>query len=119
MKRRIRYDFFLYIRHAMAEMELENWRREMKRRPQPAATTSASQGTIGNRLANQKRNRGIRHGYRTRAARDEEQEDDDVDVRDCLIHIKYLHTQIRAVDGGFTFTLLFSVQLELDWVKVS
>ena len=63
----------------MADMELENWRREMKRRPQPMATALAAPG-VGNRLANRKRNRGIRHGYRTRAARDEEREDEEIDV---------------------------------------
>lgn len=63
----------------MAEMELENWRREMRRRPQPTSNTATNQGNIGSRLVNRKRNR-IRHGYRTRATRDEEQEEEEYEV---------------------------------------
>ncbi|KAL2733024.1 PH-interacting protein [Vespula maculifrons] len=62
---------------AMADMELENWRREMRSRPQPALNTAAVQDSIGNKVANRKRNRGARHGYRTRAARDEERDDEE------------------------------------------
>ncbi|XP_029164784.1 PH-interacting protein isoform X2 [Nylanderia fulva] len=61
---------------SMAEMELENWRREMRRRPQPTSSTATNQGNIGSRLVNRKRNRTTRHGYRTRATRDEEQEEE-------------------------------------------
>ncbi|XP_012278096.1 PH-interacting protein isoform X2 [Orussus abietinus] len=60
---------------AMADMELEIWRREMRRRPQLISSTTTAQGGLANRLANRKRNRNTRHGYRTRAARGEEQED--------------------------------------------
>lgn len=63
----------------MADMELESWRREMRRRPQPTSSTAINEGNIGNRLINRKRNR-TRHGYRTRAARDEEQEDEEYEV---------------------------------------
>ncbi|XP_053988016.1 PH-interacting protein [Hylaeus volcanicus] len=62
--------------HAAAEMELENWRREMRRRPQPIDTANI-EGNISSRLTNRKRNRTARHGYRTRAARGEEQEDEE------------------------------------------
>ncbi|XP_015599493.1 PH-interacting protein isoform X2 [Cephus cinctus] len=68
-----------FFSNAMAEMELENWRREMRRRPQPISNAIAAPGGIGGRLANRKRNRGTRHGYRTRATRGEEQEDDEYD----------------------------------------
>lgn len=67
--------------HSMAEMELENWRREMRRRPQPTSNTATNQGNIGSRLVNRKRNR-IRHGYRTRATRDEEQEEEEYENPD-------------------------------------
>lgn len=52
----------------------------MRRRPQPTSSTATNQGNIGNKLVNRKRNRTTRHGYRTRAARDEEQENDDFEV---------------------------------------
>ncbi|KAG7201707.1 hypothetical protein KM043_004433 [Ampulex compressa] len=68
--------------HAMAEMELENWRREMKRRPQPVSNATTDQGNIGSRLANRKRNRATRHGYRTRATRGEEQEEEEFENPD-------------------------------------
>lgn len=61
-------------------MELENWRREMRRRPQPVSTTANAEGNISSRLTNRKRNRTARHGYRTRAARGEEQEDEEFEV---------------------------------------
>ncbi|XP_011687322.1 PREDICTED: PH-interacting protein isoform X3 [Wasmannia auropunctata] len=64
------------IIQAMADMELETWRREMRRRPQPTSSTATNQGNIGNKLVNRNRNR-TRHGYRTRATREEEQEDED------------------------------------------
>ncbi|EGI63952.1 PH-interacting protein [Acromyrmex echinatior] len=60
---------------AMADMELDSWRREMRRRPQPTSSTATNQGNIGNKLLNRKRNR-TRHGYRTRATRDEEDDDE-------------------------------------------
>lgn len=61
----------------MADMELENWRREMRRRPQPTSSNTAiEQGNIGSRLVNRKRNRTTRHGYRTRAARGEEEDEE-------------------------------------------
>jgi len=59
----------------MADMELDSWRREMRRRPQPTSSTATNQGNIGNKLLNRKRNR-TRHGYRTRATRDEEDDDE-------------------------------------------
>ncbi|KAL0133738.1 hypothetical protein PUN28_001006 [Cardiocondyla obscurior] len=62
---------------AMADMELENWRREMKRRPQPTSSTATNEGNIGNKFANRKRNRTARHGYRTRATREEEEEEEE------------------------------------------
>ncbi|XP_076177700.1 bromodomain and WD repeat-containing protein [Ptiloglossa arizonensis] len=68
--------------HATAEMELENWRREMRRRPQPVSTTANAEGNISSRLTNRKRNRTARHGYRTRAARGEEQEDEEFENLD-------------------------------------
>lgn len=64
----------------MAEMELENWRREMRRRPQPVSNVTVTEGNIGSRAANRKRNRTTRHGYRTRATRGEEQEDEEFEV---------------------------------------
>nr|XP_003706685.1 PREDICTED: PH-interacting protein isoform X1 [Megachile rotundata] len=67
---------------AMAEMELENWRREMRKRPQPISDTANTEGNISSRLANRKRNRTARHGYRTRATRGEEQEDDEFENPD-------------------------------------
>lgn len=63
----------------MADMEIDNWRREMRRRPQPTSSTATNQGNIGNKLLNRKRNRTARHGYRTRATR-EEQEDNEYEV---------------------------------------
>lgn len=105
----------------MAEMELENWRREMKRRPQAAATTLATQGNPGTRGANRKRNRGIRHGYRTRAARGEEQDEEDIDVSfekmeslnfvqklffTCFFPIYRISTKVhRAVPSATTVTI--------------
>nr|XP_033340123.1 PH-interacting protein [Megalopta genalis] len=68
--------------NAMAEMELENWRREMRRRPQPTSNTANTEGNIGSRLANRKRNRTARHGYRTRATRGEEQEEEEFENAD-------------------------------------
>ncbi|XP_017883326.1 PH-interacting protein isoform X2 [Ceratina calcarata] len=67
---------------ATAEMELENLKREMRRRPQPVSNTAITEGNIGSRLANRKRNRTTRHGYRTRATRGEEQEDEDFENPD-------------------------------------
>ncbi|EFN89603.1 PH-interacting protein isoform X2 [Harpegnathos saltator] len=67
---------------AMADMELDNWRREMRRRPQSTSSTAANQGNIGSRLVNRKRNRTTRHGYRTRATRGEEQEDEEFENPD-------------------------------------
>lgn len=61
----------------MAETELENWRREMRRRPQPTSSAATNQGNAGIKLVNRKRNRAARHGYRTRAARGEEQEEEE------------------------------------------
>ena len=64
--------------NAMADLELENWRREMQRRPKVVSTGNEMQGGIGNRLSNRnRRNRAARHGYRTRAARGDEPEDDE------------------------------------------
>ncbi|XP_024885471.1 PH-interacting protein isoform X2 [Temnothorax curvispinosus] len=61
---------------AMADNEIETWRQEMRRRPQPTSSTATDQGNIGNKLINRKRNRTTRHGYRTRATREEEEEDE-------------------------------------------
>lgn len=61
-------------------MELENLKREMRKRPQPVSNTANTEGNIGSRIANRKRNRTTRHGYRTRATRSEEQEDDEFEV---------------------------------------
>ncbi|XP_011162535.1 PH-interacting protein isoform X2 [Solenopsis invicta] len=66
---------------ATSDMELENWRREMRRRPQPTSSTATNQGNTGNKLVNRKR-KITRHGYRTRATRDEEEEDDDFENLD-------------------------------------
>lgn len=63
----------------MADMELEIWRREMKRRPQPIVSCATVQDNTNNRIAN-RRNRGARHGYRTRATRGEEPEDEEFEV---------------------------------------
>ncbi|KAK0089616.1 hypothetical protein PV325_006326 [Microctonus aethiopoides] len=65
--------------NSMAQMELESWRREMKKRPQPIANLEVTQGNTNNRMVNRRKNRGIRHGYRTRAARDEARNDEDID----------------------------------------
>lgn len=64
----------------MAEMELDNWRREMRKRPQPVSDIANTEGNISSRLANRKRNRTARHGYRTRATRGEEHEDEEFEV---------------------------------------
>lgn len=69
--------------NAMAEMELETWRREMQRRPKIVSTGNEMQGGIGNRLNRNKRNRA-RHGYRTRAAREDEQDEEDYDDPDAV-----------------------------------
>lgn len=69
----------------MADMELDNWRREMRSRPQPALNAAAVQDSIGNKVANRKRNRGARHGYRTRAARDEERDDEEFEVFEVVL----------------------------------
>ncbi|XP_020710625.2 PH-interacting protein isoform X2 [Athalia rosae] len=67
--------------NASAEMELEHWRREMRRRP---AATNPTEGLSGVRgpLGNRRKNRGTRHGYRTRAARGEDREDDEFENPD-------------------------------------
>jgi len=64
----------------MADMELESWRREMRRRPQPTSSTATNQGNIGSKLITRNRNRTARHGYRTRATRGEEEDDDEYEV---------------------------------------
>lgn len=61
-------------------MELECWRREMKRRPQPTSSTATNQNNMANKLATRKCKRTTRHHYRTRAARGEEQEEEDYEV---------------------------------------
>lgn len=61
-------------------MELENLKREMRKRPQPVSNIINTEGNIGSRIANRKRSRTTRHGYRTRATRGEEQEDDEFEV---------------------------------------
>lgn len=66
-------------------MELENLKREMRKRPQPVSNTANTEDNIGSRIANRKRNRTTRHGYRTRATRGEEQEDDDFEVLYIII----------------------------------
>lgn len=76
---------FCISSRAMADMELENWRREMRSRPQPALNAAAVQDSIGNKVANRKRNRGARHGYRTRAARDEERDDEEFEVFEVVL----------------------------------
>lgn len=67
----------------MAEMELETYKREMRRKPQESSNVTALDQA---RSARSKRNRTARHGYRTRAARgEEEQEDEEFEVRSCSI----------------------------------
>jgi len=63
----------------MADMELECWRREMRRRPQPTSIAT-DQGNTKSKLINRRRNRTVRHNYRTRAARGEEQENEEFEV---------------------------------------
>ncbi|XP_015116795.1 bromodomain and WD repeat-containing protein 3 [Diachasma alloeum] len=60
----------------MADLELDNWRREMKRRPPNPIEIEESPN---NRTNTRKRNRGIRHGYRTRATRGEREDESDED----------------------------------------
>lgn len=60
----------------MADMEIECYKREMRKRPQVDLTALQDQNR---NLARNKKNR-TRHGYRTRAAREEEQEEDDFEV---------------------------------------
>lgn len=56
-------------------MEFEYWWREMRRRPQPTSTAT-DQGNTKNKLVNRRRNRTVRHNYRTRAARGEEENEE-------------------------------------------
>lgn len=70
--------------NAMAEMELESWRREMQRRPKIVSTGNEMQGGIGNRLNRNRRNRATRHGYRTRAAREDEQDEEEYGDPDAV-----------------------------------
>jgi len=49
----------------------------MRRRPPTSTVTNQN---TGNKLVNRKRNRTTRHGYRTRAARGEEQEEEEYEV---------------------------------------
>lgn len=58
-------------------MEIEIWKREMKKRPLPPVKLVEASDHANNYLTNRKRKNGVRHGYRTRAARDEEQNDDE------------------------------------------
>ena len=67
----------------MAEAEMDCYKREMHRRPQE--TNSAATPDQG-RVTRNKKSRTARHGYRTRATRDEEQEDEEFEVR-IQIHI--------------------------------
>lgn len=60
-------------RNVIAQAEMECFKRESERRPQAATTaTTPDQSRSQTRKKNQ-----ARHGYRTRATRGEEQEDDD------------------------------------------
>lgn len=59
-------------------MESKSWQQEMRRRSQPTSSTAINEGNIGNRV-NRKRNR-IGHSYRTRAALNEEQEEEEYEV---------------------------------------
>lgn len=61
----------------MANAEMDNWERELKRKP--AAVPTAAVGSPNGKLANKRRMRAT-HGYRTRAARGEEQEEEDFEV---------------------------------------
>jgi hypothetical protein len=81
-----KYNIFFINRNAMAEMELECWRREMRRRPQviSSTTTTSDQNRC---LAHGRRNRTTRHGYRTRATRGDEQEDEEFEVNIYKLHI--------------------------------
>ena len=62
----------------MADMEMDIWKREMKRRPQTSSNDQSSVNRIDSRTRN-RNNRTARHGYRTRAARNG-QEDDEFEV---------------------------------------
>lgn len=68
-------------------MELEHWRREMRRRP-AAANPAEGLGGVRGPLGNRKKNRGTRHGYRTRAARGEDREDDEFEVIIVLVGLR-------------------------------
>ncbi|KAH0540030.1 hypothetical protein KQX54_011392, partial [Cotesia glomerata] len=63
--------------YSMVDMEIEIWKREMKKRPLPPVKLVEASDHANNYLTNRKRKNGVRHGYRTRAARDEEQNDDE------------------------------------------
>lgn len=56
----------------MAEMEEDSYKREMRRRPQNTATPMDQQKSLA-----RNKKKTARHGYRTRATRGEEQEEDE------------------------------------------
>ncbi|KAJ8679018.1 hypothetical protein QAD02_014805 [Eretmocerus hayati] len=65
--------------NTMAEMEMEFYNREMHRKPTTVSTTTPD---TNQSLARNRRNRTARHGYRTRATRGDEREDDDFENPD-------------------------------------
>ena len=56
----------------MAHLELEIWKKEMRKRPEIKSVPTPDQTNARN-----KKNRTIRHGYRTRATIGEDPEEDD------------------------------------------
>lgn len=76
---------------AMADMEVECYKREMRKRPQVSSAATQDQNR---NLARNKRNRA-RHGYRTRAAREEEQEEDEAEV--SLFVKKIIFLRVKRV----------------------
>jgi bromodomain and WD repeat domain-containing protein 1/3 len=79
----------------MADTELECWRREMRRRPQPTSSTATDQGNTKGKLVNRRRNRTVRHNYRTRAARGEEQENEEFEVfYEKILNVVRIYTLI-------------------------
>lgn len=65
---------------------MEYYRREMRRKPQPVSTSTPDKNSS---LTRNKRKGTARHGYRTRAAREEQEEDFDVSILFAIIIISY------------------------------
>ncbi|XP_044016177.1 bromodomain and WD repeat-containing protein 3 isoform X2 [Aphidius gifuensis] len=70
----------LKLLHSMATNELDIWKKEMKKSIELKYTNNNDNNINNKRSSNSKRkNHGIRHGYRTRATRDNDDTDNDND----------------------------------------